>query len=91
MDSRDSGRLDEIYTSDYILMAVPSQTHLAPGEQTIVDEAVTSFVQGTDIAESFEEVGGFARMIDDFEVKLYRRIDDVGLYQRSVFEARLFY
>lgn len=91
VDSRDSGRLDEIYTSDYILMAVPSQTHLAPGEQTIVDEAVTSFVQGTDIAESFEEVGGFARMIDDFEVKLYRRIDDVGLYQRSVFEARLFY
>ena len=91
VDSRDSGRLEELYTSDYILAAIPSQTHLAAGEQTIVDEAVSSFVNGTDIAESFEEVIGFSRSLDGFDVRLYTRTDDVGLYQRSLYEARLFY
>ncbi len=91
VDSRDGDRLGEIYTSDYILAAVPAQTHLAAGEQTIVDEAVTSFVRGTDIAEAFAADEGFTRTIGDIEVRLYHRIDDVGAYQRSVFEARLFY
>lgn len=91
VDSRDSGRLEELYTADYILVASPAQTHLAAGEQTIVDEAVASFENGTDIAESFEEVAGFARELDGFTVRLYERVDDVGLYQRSLFEPRLFY
>lgn len=91
VDSRDSGRLEELYTADYVLVASPAQTHLAPGEQTIVNEAVASFESGTDIAESFEEIQGFERELDGFTVRLYRRVDDVGLYQRSLFEARLFY
>lgn len=91
VDSRDSWRLGEIYTADYILAAIPAQTHLAAGEQTIVDEAVSSFANGTDIAESFEEVQGFARELDGFEVRLYVRTGEVTLYQQSLYEARLFY
>ena len=69
----------------------PAQTHLAAGEQTIVDEAVASVENGTDIAESCGEVAGFARELDGITVRLYERVDDVGLYQRSMFEPRLFY
>lgn len=91
VDSRDYGRLDEIYNAEYILVAFPSQTHLAPGEQTIIDEAVSSFETGEDIAKSFEEVEGFARSFDNMSVRLYKRTEDVMQYQKSLYEARLFY
>lgn len=91
VDSRDYGRLEEIYNAEYILVAFPSQTHLAPGEQTIIDEAVSSFETGGDIAKSFEEVDGFARSFDNMSVRLYRRTEDVMQYQKNLYEARLFY
>lgn len=91
VDSRDKGRLNEIYWAEYVLAAVPSQTHLAPGSQTIIDEAVTSFANGTDIAGIFEPVEGFDEYIDDIEVKLYRRVADIDLIRRAAYEARLFY
>ena len=43
VDSRDYWRLNELYECDYILVATPAQTHLAPGEQTIITRAVESF------------------------------------------------
>lgn len=91
VDSRDKGRLDEIYNAEYILAAFPSQTHLAPGSQTIVDEAVTSFSNNTDIAGVFEPVEGFDEYIGDIEVKLYHRVAEIDLIRRAAYEARLFY
>lgn len=91
VDSRDYGRLDEIYNAEYILVAFPSQTHLAPGEQTIVDEAVSSFDANMDIATAFEEVSGFSRSIDDMTVKLFRRTEDIMPYQKILYESRLYY
>ena len=89
VDSRDGGRLWELYTSEYILAAVPSQTHLAPGSQTIIDEAVASFVNGTDIAQSFEEVPGFTEHIGDIELRLYHRVADIDNATQAEFESRL--
>lgn len=91
VDSRDALRLNEIYNAEYILVAIPSQTHLAPGEQTIVDEAVSSFVNGSDIAQCFSEVEDFSGSVGDIQVKLYVRTDDVMPFQKTMFESRLFY
>ena len=91
VDSRDYGRLWEIYNASYILVAVPAQTHLASGEQTIVDEGVSSFINNSDIAESFTLIENFTRTIGDMEVRLYQRTGEVSMYQRSMYESRLFY
>lgn len=89
VDSRDYYRLQEIYTTPYLLTVIPSQTHLAPGEQTIVDEAVTSFVMNTDIAQIFEQISAWS--IDGKEVRLYQRVNDIDSIRQREYEARLFY
>ena len=91
VDSRDSGRLDEIYSAEYILVAVPAQNHLAPGSQTIVDEAVASFVNGTDISQIFEQVEDFDEYIGDIELRLYHRTANIDSIRRAEFESRLYY
>ena len=91
VDSRDGGRLHEIYSAEYILIAVPAQTHLAPGAQTIVDEAVASFVNGTDISQVFEQVENFNEHIGDIELRLYHRIADMDAIRQTQFESRLYY
>ncbi|MCH5212049.1 MAG: hypothetical protein J1G06_03460 [Oscillospiraceae bacterium] len=91
VDSRDNGRLNEIYSAEYILVAVPSQTHLAPGAQTIVDEAVASFVNRTDISQIFEEIEDFRGNIDDIELRLYHRTADIDAIRQAEFESRLYY
>lgn len=91
VDSRDKGRLDELYSIDYILVAIPSQTHLAPGKQTIVDEAVSSFVNYSDFAQLFVEEYDFDRVVGDIEVKLFRRTRDIDALRKKNFEDRLFY
>ena len=91
VDSRDSGRLDEIYSAEYILVAIPAQNHLAPGAQTIVDEAVASFVNETDISQIFERVDDFNEYIGDIELRLYHRVMNIDSMRRAEFESRLYY
>lgn len=90
VDSRDFYRLSEIYDSEYILVAYPAQTHLAPGEQTIVTECVKSFELYTDIALAFEEVEGYDENVGDVNLKLYHRIAEVSEYQKSEYQKRLY-
>lgn len=78
VDSRDWWRLEEIYTCDYILVATPAQTHLAEGQQKIITETVSSFVNGTDIAEFYGKVDGFDVRIGEVAVTLYKRVGDVS-------------
>lgn len=91
VDSRDYWRLDEIYNSEYVLVANPAQIHLAPGEQTIVTEGAASFIFKLDISEFFAEVDGFSCKVGDIDVKLYKRTDTVDAKTKREFEARLFY
>ncbi len=90
VDSRDYGRLEEIYTAQYILVATPAQTHLADGSQTIITEAVSSFVNYTDIATSFFEVYSFEDKIGDISVKLFQRVEEVNAVQKRDYENRLY-
>lgn len=90
VDSRDYWRLEELYGVDYILVATPVQTHLAKGEQTIVEEAVASFENNTDIAQSFTEIDGFAATVDDVKFKLYTRTEQVSETAKTEFELRLY-
>lgn len=90
VDSRDSGRLDEIYNAEYILVAFPAQTHLAPGSQTIITEGVRSFENYADIATSFEEIEGFDEWVGDIELKLYHRTEEINAIWKNEFQKRLF-
>ncbi len=91
VDSRDYWRLNELYNAEYVLVANPAQLHLAPGEQTLVTEAVSSFVFDTDIAQLFSEVEGFDYNIGDVEVKLYKRDKVIDEIRKREFESRLYY
>ncbi len=91
VDSRDYWRLDELYNAEYVLVANPAQIHLAPGEQTLVTEAVASFVLDTDIAQLFSEVDGFKAYIGGIEVKLYKRDSVIDEIRKKEFESRLYY
>lgn len=90
VDSRDSDRLWEIYYADYILVAFPAQTHLAPGQQTITERLVESFANYTDVAQAFVEIYSFARRVGSLDVKLYQRINDVDELRQREFEAKLY-
>lgn len=90
VDSRDSGRLWELYGADYILAAFPVQTHLASGQQTITERAAASFENYTDIARSFVEIYSFERQVGSLDVKLYQRVEDIDELRRREFEAKLY-
>lgn len=90
VDSRDYWRLSELYNCEYILVANPAQTHLAPSEQTIITEAVKSFNEHTDIAEAFSELQDFKASVGDVELKLYKRIKDVSKTAQTEFELKLY-
>ena len=90
VDSRDFWRLNEIYEAEYILLASPPQTHLGPGEQTITEQAVESFMNNTDIAQIFEEITDFRRYIGNMEIRLYRRTGNMDLIRKNQFESRLY-
>lgn len=90
VDSRDWWRLNEIYECDYILAAIPAQTHLAPNEQTIITEAVKSFTEGTDIAQSYSQLRDFKVKINDIEIRLYKRISPVTETAKKEYEMKLF-
>lgn len=90
VDSRDYGRLNELYNCDYILTATPAQTHLDPGEQTIICEAVNSFENGTDIARSFSKINDFVMEIGGIDIYLYKRVSPVTETAKKEFELRLY-
>lgn len=90
VDSRDYWRLDELYNINYLLVATPAQTHLAKGQQTIVEQAVSSFKNYTDIARFFERVNGFKARIGNINLELYRRIGDVTETAKTEYRLRLY-
>ena len=90
VDARDYARLDEIYDAEYILIAVPPQLHLAKEEQTIVTEAVNSFVNNTDIAQVFEQAADYSAKIGDVELRLYHRVKDMDMIREKEYQNRLY-
>ncbi len=89
VDSRDWWRLEEIYNCDYILVATPAQTHLAEGQQTIITEAVNSFINNTDFAKAYTKVYGVSARIGEVDVELYRRVRVVTETEKAQFKTRL--
>lgn len=89
VDSRDMWRLEEIYNCDYLLVATPAQTHLAPEEQTIICEAVKSFENSTDIAKSFSKMSDVVMEIKGIDINLYKRISPVTETAKKEFQLRL--
>lgn len=89
VDSRDRD-LSALYTVNYVLVAVPAQTHLAQGSQTVVTEAVKSFEEYTDIATAYEEIYDCETVIGDMTVKLFHRVRDENQSDIAVFEERLY-
>lgn len=89
VDSRDRD-LMPLYTVNYVLVAIPAQTHLAEGSQTVVTEAVNSFANYTDIAHAYEEIPECETVIDDMTIKLFHRIGEENKADIAAFEARLY-
>lgn len=89
VDSRDRD-LTPLYTVNYVLVAIPAQTHLAEGSQTVVTEAVNSFANYTDIAHAYEEIPECETVIDDMTIKLFHRIGEENKADIAAFEARLY-
>lgn len=89
VDSRDKD-LTPLYNVNYILVAVPAQTHLADGSQTVIEEAVNSFVNYTDIATAYEEIYEAETVIGDMTVKLFHRTRDERINDIRMFESRLY-
>ena len=76
---------------NYVLAAYPAQTHLTPGNQTIVEEAVRSFEVYADIATAYEEVPECETVIDGVTMKLYHRVRDEEPSDIAEFESRLYH
>lgn len=89
VDSRDVD-LSALYNVNYVLAAFPAQTHLAPGSQTVIEEAVRSFGEYTDIATAYEEVKGSETVIGDITVKLFHRVRDERAIDIAAFKSRLY-
>lgn len=89
VDSRDRD-LSPLYTVNYVLAAIPAQTHLAEGSQTVVTEAVNSFANYTDIANAYEEIPECETVIDGIVVKLFHRVREETKADIAAFEARLY-
>lgn len=89
VDSRDTD-LSPLYTVNYVLVALPAQTHLAEGSQTVVTEAVRSFEEYTDIATAYEEVYDCETVIGDMTIKLFHRVREENSSDIAAFEARLY-
>lgn len=89
VDSRDRD-LTPLYTVNYVLVAIPAQTHLAEGSQTVVTEAVNSFANYTDIANAYEEIPECETVIDNMTIKLFHRVREETKSDIAAFEARLY-
>ena len=75
------------YNVNYMLVAFPAQTHLAPENQRIVTEAVKSFEVYADFATAYDEVESF--WVNGMDIKLYKRNREVTKTDMTVFEKRL--
>lgn len=89
VDSRDRD-LSALYNVNYVLVALPAQTHLAEGSQTVVTEAVRSFENYTDIATAYIEIPECEAVIGDITVKLFWRVRDELPSDIREFESRLY-
>lgn len=89
VDSRDRD-LSALYNVNYVLVALPAQTHLAEGSQTVVTEAVRSFENYTDIATAYIEIPECEAVIGDITVKLFWRVRDELPSDIREFQSRLY-
>lgn len=88
VDSRDKDCY-WLYNVNYMLVAFPAQTHLAPENQKVVTEAVRSFEVNADFATAYDEAPDFAVQINGMDIKLYKRNREVTKTDMTVFERRL--
>lgn len=88
VDSRDKDCY-WLYNVNYMLVAFPAQTHLAPENQRIVTEAVRSFEVNADFATAYDEVPEFATQLNGMDIHLYKRNREVHRSDMVIFEQRL--
>lgn len=77
----------EILKTDFVLVADPIQTHLAPENQTVVTIPAQSFIEGTDIARAFEKVNtdfhvGWDNSIN---IHIYEKVRDITEEEEAEF------
>jgi hypothetical protein len=88
VDSRDKD-VTALYNVNYMLVAVPAQTHLEPENQKVVTEAVNSFIYYADFATAYEEIPEAQTELNGIELKLYKRVKEVPQSDMVTFERRL--
>ena len=88
VDSRDKDCY-WLYNVNYMLVAFPAQTHLAPENQRVVTEAVRSFEVNADFATAFDEVPEFESQLNGMDIRLYKRNREVHKADMMMFEQRL--
>lgn len=87
VDSRDKD-LSSFYNVDYMLVATPPQTHLAPESQTVITRSVESFVNGTDIALAYEK-DGVSFEINGVTIEFFKKIRPNTESEISQFEYKI--
>ena len=88
VDSRDKD-MTALYNVNYMLVAFPAQTHLAPENQRVVTEAVRSFEAYADFATAYDELEEYETQINGITLKLYKRNRTVTPQQMITLEKRL--
>lgn len=73
--------------ANYILAAFPAQ--MARTDQQVIEKAVDSFANWTDIACAYEELYEYETVIDDVSIKLFHRIRDVSEHEKAQFLNKL--
>ena len=73
VDRRD-GRPYNIVYADYILVAYPIQTHLAPSEQQVVAVPAQMLLEETEFSQAFEKMDNTFYLRDGIIVYIFRRI-----------------
>lgn len=79
--------ISPLCNANYMLVAFPAQT--IRDDQKILEAAVDSFANWTDIATAYEELYEYETVIDDISIKLFHRVRTVSEYEQALFINKL--
>lgn len=83
----DNTDINPLCNANYMLVAYPAQT--VREDQKVLETAVESFANWTDIATAYEEMYEYETVIDNVSIKLYHRVRDVSELEKAQFIRRM--
>ena len=79
--------ISPLCNANYMLVVFPAQT--VRDDQKVLETAVDSFANWSDIACAYEEMYEYETVIDGASVKLFHRVREVNAYEEAQFRHKL--